>query len=480
MLQSRGISRASTASALRQSLSNRTTPIRLPTFSTRQFSQKLQSQNLSQTRLPRPSQFQHSSVFAQRSGAARSLSIWGFGSSKPSQPASSPPVQAISTPEPPIPDNVAASITPTPSPPAAEAPDLNSIQLSDLDLDYHSLLDFPEKLGFLKDMGLDYGWGPTSLCQWMLEHIYIYTGMPWWASIAATAFLIRAAIAVPTMYGAKHQAKLSELYKTPEMIKAKADFEEASFRTHDRALQLRARGEMKRLMQQAEVKMYMPMIGLAVVPFTIGMFRLLRGMSSIPVPSMEMGGLWWFSDLAVSDPYYVLPALSVAFGTIMLQQSQKANANQTEQQKAMMKVLVYVIPPLTFLGTYWLPAAVQWFFLMFSVGSIAQTRATLSPRVREWFGLPPLAVKPESVAPAPGAPLYQAAKTPLSPPKESFQDSVQKGIEGASAKLKEFTGNSDQRSQWKKANDYEEQRAKEDKQRQARRLEELRQSRRNR
>lgn len=32
----------------------------------------------------------------------------------------------------------------------------------------------PEQIGYLKDLGLDYGWGPTSFVQWLIENIHVY------------------------------------------------------------------------------------------------------------------------------------------------------------------------------------------------------------------------------------------------------------------------------------------------------------------
>lgn len=42
-------------------------------------------------------------------------------------------------------------------------------------------------------------------------------------------------------------------------------------------------------------------------PIFISFFIALRKMAYAPVPSMQTGGLWWFTDLTAADPYYVLP-----------------------------------------------------------------------------------------------------------------------------------------------------------------------------
>ena len=43
-----------------------------------------------------------------------------------------------------------------------------------------------------------------------------------------------------------------------------------------------------------------------------GMFRLLRGMAALPVPGLEDGGILWFQDLTMPDPFYILPVASAA------------------------------------------------------------------------------------------------------------------------------------------------------------------------
>lgn len=39
-------------------------------------------------------------------------------------------------------------------------------------------------------------------------------------------------------------------------------------------------------------------------------FFALKGMANTPVESMKDGGLFWFTDLTICDPYYILPMLT--------------------------------------------------------------------------------------------------------------------------------------------------------------------------
>lgn len=52
---------------------------------------------------------------------------------------------------------------------------------------------------------------------------------------------------------------------------------------------------------------------LVQMPLFISFFFAVRGLASLPVPQMKEGGLWWFEDLTVADPYYILPVASMLF-----------------------------------------------------------------------------------------------------------------------------------------------------------------------
>lgn len=180
-----------------------------------------------------------------------------------------------------------------------------------------SVLDIPEQIGYLKSLGLDFGWGPTSCCQWVLEHIYIYSGMPWWATLATVAILWRAAMFFPTLTSSKHAALVQQVSTSPAYIQAKAEMDEAMWRTGDRVAQMRAREKIMRLKKETGASMMKSLVAVWTVPFSYGMFRIFRAMAAIPVPSLETGGFAWFTDLTVHDPYFILPISSLALAALM-------------------------------------------------------------------------------------------------------------------------------------------------------------------
>ena len=135
-------------------------------------------------------------------------------------------------------------------------------------------------------------------------------------------------------------------------------------------------------------------------------------MANCPVDSMKTGGLSWFSDLTVPDPYYILPVLTsvtlfiqfylgVEYGTKLAQSKGAAkvifeyffnhhrkSVAQTVLNPISVKspqdkipswkhcipsqVLMYVFPPLLLIFTHSFPAALTFYWLSTNIFSVGQ------------------------------------------------------------------------------------------------------------
>ena len=192
---------------------------------------------------------------------------------------------------------------------ATNASSLTDIAATPVTLTGSDLLNLPEQAGFLKTLGLDYGWGTTSLMQTCLESIYVHTGLPWWASICLVAVGARVVLFKPTLDAAENTQKMQELLKDPAYAAAQQTVKDA-FGSKNPYPAMEARAKMNAMNRAKGYKLWKQIVPLIQVPIGYGMFRILRDMAAIPVPSMETGGLWWITDLTVSDPFFVLPILS--------------------------------------------------------------------------------------------------------------------------------------------------------------------------
>jgi membrane protein insertase Oxa1/YidC/SpoIIIJ len=202
-----------------------------------------------------------------------------------------------------------------PSDPASILAGTNSSslpELSSFDMTGNELLNMTEGIGYLKALGLDFGWGPTACMEWLLEHTYVLTGLPWWASIGAVAFMLRAAIFVPSLWSAEQSQKIQDLRKIPKYDEATKRFQQSLLLSKDQTAMMEARREVLMIEKAEGVKKWMLGIPMVNAVFAFGMFRLIKAMAALPVPSLETGGLLWFSDLTVHDPLYILPLVSAA------------------------------------------------------------------------------------------------------------------------------------------------------------------------
>lgn len=183
-----------------------------------------------------------------------------------------------------------------------------------------------EHIGYLKELGLDYGWGPTSLMQWLLEHIHVYSGtvleslniasgMPWWASITITAIVVRAALFKAYINASDNSAKMIAAKPITDPIQAKT--REAQKNRDWLAVQM-ASQEMRIVHARAGISIWRGFVPLLQVPLGFGTFWIIRGMASLPVPGMVDGGILWFQNLAVPDPTYLLPAITSGIFYVLL------------------------------------------------------------------------------------------------------------------------------------------------------------------
>lgn len=258
--------------------------------------------------------------------SSRQLSLWGYniyGKKKTEEPA----VEAVTTPEAPTPPETIdpTPINEAPTPAADKFADVtqsaepSSVLPSEFDLESiadlanPSILTMPENIGFLKEIGLDYGWGPTSVMQWVLEHVHVYTGLGWGGSIVATALLLRVIMIYPQLRSVKFSAATAKMKADPR-AKESLELMKKGYQTGDREMVQKGQfiGNMVRKEYGTEVKnMFWAFVQ---IPFSFGLFRVINGMIHIPVPSMENAGWAWFTDLTAADPFYALPVA----GTVLL------------------------------------------------------------------------------------------------------------------------------------------------------------------
>ncbi|KAH8591418.1 60Kd inner membrane protein-domain-containing protein [Bisporella sp. PMI_857] len=269
--------------------------------------------------------------------------------------------------------------------------------------DFHQIT---KKIGFLKELGLDYGNGPTAVMEWVLEHIHVYAGTPWWISIGLTALAVRVALFKPYMDASDVSARMSSVKDITTPIQ-----KQMTVRGNPDAA-LKARLELQMIYKRAGIRPWKVFVPMLQVFTGYGMWNLLRGMSSLPVPGLEDGGALWFYNLTIPDPLFLLPAATSGLLYYTLKKGGETGSTTMSPQAT--RIMSVAFPAVSFLFTFWLPASVQLSFAATSGLSWIQMRLFQSARIRDSFGMYPLPQRkqvPASASPYKGtmrAPLTQA------------------------------------------------------------------------
>lgn len=176
-------------------------------------------------------------------------------------------------------------------------PDFSSVDVSTI----------PEKLGYLKELGLSYGYGPTSIMEWIIEHIHIFSGLPWGASIVATGVVTRLVFMKFAFDAADNAAKSINI--KPKTGKLEAKLNAVRF-SGDHVKIAPVQAELSHVRKQHGVIWWKPIVPMLQIPLSFGSFRIVEGMSRLPVPGLASESFGWIHDLTVADPFYILPLVA--------------------------------------------------------------------------------------------------------------------------------------------------------------------------
>ncbi|QSZ31226.1 hypothetical protein DSL72_000789 [Monilinia vaccinii-corymbosi] len=248
------------------------------------------------------------------------------------------------------------------------------------------ILSAPEHIGYLHSLGLDYGWGPTAVMEWMLEHIHVYAGTPWWVSIGLAAVAWRILLFKPFLDAAENASRMAAIksYTAPVqalMMEAK--------RRGDTAEMMMQRAELQRIFKRAGISMWKSFMPVVQIFIGYGTWKLLRQMSEVPVPGLLDGGILWFYNLSIPDPYFILPlATSTILHFVLKKGGETGVSNLTP---GMVQAMQWGMPALSMLFTSFMPAAVQLSFLVSSAFSFGQSTLFRTPQFRSWANMTPLA-----------------------------------------------------------------------------------------
>lgn len=280
-----------------------------------------------------------------------------------------------------------------------------------LSLQGTEIQDIPEKIGYLRELGLDYGWGPSSIMEWLIEHFHITSGLPWWGSIIAAGLFIRLALLKPSIDASDNGARVASIKHQVDPIRQRMMYHA---RNRNQREQMVAHAEIKDIQAAAGVSTWKSFVPMLQVPFGFGTYRVVNGMTSLPVPGLAIEEFGWIRDLTLADPFFILPVATsvVMYFTLKVcgiglahdlsDTSQKgASAGFSSLESSSLgKSFIYGLPALSFFFIAFFPSALQLYFASTGLMALGQAYLLNSPGFRRWKGMAPLPQR--DVFPLPG------------------------------------------------------------------------------
>jgi len=241
--------------------------------------------------------------------------------------------------------------------------------------------------GYLHEAGLDFGWGPTSVIQWLVENVHLRADTPWWATLTISTIIVRALILYPSIRMTDNMAKMASLRPKIDKINEKYNEEKKS------SIQAAQQEKLKRmslLRSESGIStsaFFAPLVLQSMAG--IGVFRFIRHLSQVDGLGLDQGGVLWFMDLAIPDQLYAIPLMTGAMMHIVARFGGEAAAGPAANP-VIRSLTFYVIPVgfSTFLAFQ--PAALQLCMALATTWMMAQGWLFRRPRVRNMLGISPL------------------------------------------------------------------------------------------
>ncbi|KAI3376357.1 hypothetical protein L3Q82_016841, partial [Scortum barcoo] len=236
---------------------------------------------------------------------------------------------------------------------------------------------------------------PVGLIQNLLEFMHVDLGLPWWGAIVVGTVVARMAVFPVIVKGQREAAKLNNVL--PEMTKLTNRMNEAK-QSGNKFEFAKAYSDLNLFQKKNDVN---PLRGFLVplvqAPVFISFFIALRKMAYLPVPSLQTGGVLWFPDLTVADPFYILPLAVTGTMFFILELGAESGIDNPNLRamKTVFRIMPLVILPLTInfptaVFTYWLTSN------CFSLGQVALLR---HPLIRDKLRIPERIKHPASDLP---------------------------------------------------------------------------------
>lgn len=151
----------------------------------------------------------------------------------------------------------------------------------------------------------------------VINFFHAQTDLNYALSIFGVTCIARVFLFPVFVKGQKTQSRMAHMQPELSAIKARIDKAGSDI---DRETQVKYGMQMKALFKKYDCNPINAMlVPFVQAPFFMSMFFGLRKMPDYFPEELSTGGMWWFKDLTMTDPYYILPSLSALSFLIMIE-----------------------------------------------------------------------------------------------------------------------------------------------------------------
>lgn len=153
-------------------------------------------------------------------------------------------------------------------------------------------------------------WWPSDQCLLLLNYVHDLSGFPYAYTIAATTLGVRLILFPLFVKGQRNSSRMAHMQPELKLMKDNLDRMGGN---PDVQTQQRYMNQTKALFKKYDCN---PLMGvaapLASAPFFLSMFFSLKNAPEHFPELLSTGGMLWFPDLTLPDPYFIMPVLSAA------------------------------------------------------------------------------------------------------------------------------------------------------------------------
>ena len=236
---------------------------------------------------------------------------------------------------------------------------------------------------------------PAGFVQGTLEMIHVSLGVPWWGAIVIGTICIRLLLFPIVIIGQRNAANLGNHMPTVQRLQEKFNTSKKSGNQLEAA---RRAHELQDYMKRNNVNPLKNMVvPLAQVPIFLSVFTGIRQITSLPVASWETGGILWFNDLTLSDPFYGLPIITALslFATIHIGADGMRASNLSHTMKYVMRAMPFVMLPIIIN----FPAGMLCYWCTSNAFSLMQVLFLKMPGMKAYLKIPELVQHDASAMP---------------------------------------------------------------------------------